>query len=242
MRCGHANRGVRFPGGAWTDTYAIKEHRRLFDHTARFRSRSMPVCRPRPARANLSRTESPTMNMLSLPFGDRIRKCEVVKNAGSRDQRMAPGARPVAPDGRAAGDDATPWRSGDQCGHGACEVGRAEPAGAWPRSSPSRLRLDKDVSSVEVAGAGLYQVCGFRTGSGRPGLGGGHLCRRGTDYGRSEGRGWRPGGAARRILTLNYVSGQSDRSHACGPLGGWVRRGAGMVGDALANVLAFAGL
>lgn len=87
------------------------------------------------------------------------------------------------------------------------------------------LRLDKDVSSVEVAGPGFINL---RLSDGFWQARLGDILSAGTDYGRSDV------GSGRKI-NVEYVS-----ANPTGPLHVGHCRGA-VVGDALANVLAFAG-
>jgi len=87
------------------------------------------------------------------------------------------------------------------------------------------LRLDKDVSSVEVAGPGFINL---RLSDGFWQARLGDILSAGTDYGRSDV------GAGRKI-NVEYVS-----ANPTGPMHVGHCRGA-VVGDALANVLAFAG-
>lgn len=105
----------------------------------------------------------------------------------------------------------------------------AKPLGQNPRALAERiaepLRQDPDVASVEVAGPGFINLRlsdGFWQGQ----LGA--MLAAGTDYGRSEV-------GARRKINVEYVS-----ANPTGPMHVGHCRGA-VVGDALANLLAFAG-
>ena len=121
--------------------------------------------------------------------------------------------------------DATPWRSGDQRRDGAGQAGRPEPAraGRDDRRGTARRRRRRRASRSPVPAS---SICKLADGYWQAHLAA--MLDAGTDYGRSTiGDG--------RKVNVEYVS-----ANPTGPMHVGHCRGA-VVGDALANLLAFAG-